>query len=321
MINLGLIEDPRSEEEKTKDYQHEEVYMASKLNWDRSLDGCPVYSVRDQDGSSSCVAQSGAKALETILGQVMSAHPIYRRRKNFSNLGMWLQDCGDIIRNLGTTTESIDPSQGLSEQEMNKDITVDTLISGFNYAFCNDIDQIAQAIERYKHCLVTIGFNYDEYVEFEKPISNGKPANSYHCLCAIYYFTDENGEKCIVADESWGANHKRRIFTESYLNARKTGAMYFLPKPAPIDKPKFTFQNPMSFGQSNYSIKMLQDILRYEGLFSVKSTGFFGTITANALLKWQIKHQVASPEELNALKGQRAGVKTIAKLNEIYATN
>ena len=74
----------------------------------------------------------------------------------------------------------------------------------------------------------------------------------------------------------------------------------------------------MSFGQSNYSIKMLQDILRYEGLFSVKSSGFFGTITANALFKWQVKHQVASPEELNALKGQRAGVKTIAKLNEIY---
>lgn len=318
MINLGISEDPRSEIEKSKDYQHEEVYSFGKLNWNKGIDSCPSYSVRDQDGSSSCVAQSGAKALEIILGQPMSAHPIYRRRKNFSNLGMWLQDCGDIIKNLGTTTEYLDPSQKLSEAEMNKDVLVDTPILGFNYAFCNDIDQIAQAIENYKQCFVTIGFNYDEYVNAEKPVSNGKPANSYHCLCAIYYFTDENGEKCIVAEESWGASHTRRIFTESYLNARKTGAMYLIPKPASIDKPKFTFQNPMSFGQSNYSIKMLQDILRYEGLFSVKSSGFFGTITADALFKWQVKHQVASPEELNALKGQRAGVKTIAKLNEIY---
>ena len=315
---LGLIDDPRSELEKAKDYQFEEIYSFGKLNWDKTIDSCPVYSVRDQDGSSSCVAQSAAKALEVILGQVMSAHPIYRRRSNFPNQGMWLQDCGEIIRKLGTTTENLDPSQKLSEAEMNKDVLVDTPILGFNYAFCSDIDQIAQAIESYKQCFVTIGFNYDEYVNAEKPVSNGLKPNAYHCLCAIYYFTDENGEKCIVAEESWGVSHTRRIFTESYLNARKTGAMYFIPKPAPIDKPKFTFQNPMSFGQSNYSIKMLQDILRYEGLFSVKSSGFFGTITANALFKWQVKHQVASPEELNSLKGQRAGVKTIAKLNEIY---
>ena len=149
---LGLIDDPRSELEKAKDYQFEEIYSFGKLNWDKTIDSCPVYSVRDQDGSSSCVAQSAAKALEVILGQVMSAHPIYRRRSNFPNQGMWLQDCGVIIRKLGTTTENLDPSQKLSEAEMNKDVLVDTPILGFNYAFCSDIDQIAQAIESYKQC-------------------------------------------------------------------------------------------------------------------------------------------------------------------------
>ena len=51
MINLGISEDPRSEIEKSKDYQHEEVYSFGKLNWNKGIDSCPSYSVRDQDGS------------------------------------------------------------------------------------------------------------------------------------------------------------------------------------------------------------------------------------------------------------------------------
>lgn len=327
-LNPGLIEDPRTEEAKAKDYPHEEVAMAVPLKWNRGIESAPVYSDRDQDGSLSCVAQSGGTATETITGKVISAHPPYRRRNNYPNGGMWLQDLGQIYRNLGTTTEDLDPSQRMGEQQMNEDVKVETPIKGFLYAFPNvkNIDEIATAIETQKHCLITIYGSGEEYVNFKKPVViPNTNLNISHCLCGIYYFTDENGVKCILVKESWGPNYiRQRIFTEDYLKARGTGAMYFIPvapKPTPV-KPKFTFQNVLLYGQSNYSIKMLQDILRYEGLFgggNITSTGNYLTITAKGVYQWQVKHAVASMAELNSLQGRRVGLKTIAALNKIYS--
>lgn len=325
MINLGLIEDPRSEEDKSKDYRIEEtIPMAVQLKWNRDISGCPVYSVRDQDGSSSCVAQASAKGLEILKGEVMSAHPIYRRRSNFPSLGMWLQSAGEIIKKLGTTTEAKVPSQKMSEEQMNAEVVVDTPIKGFLYAFPNfkNIDEIATAIEVYKQCQITLGFN-EEYPQSEKPIYNGKPAISFHDICGIYYFTDENGEKCIVCDESWGQIHTRRIITESYLKERATGAMYFIPpiEPKTPVKPKFRFTVPLEYGtMGSLGVRNLQEILKYEGIMpqNVISTGNFLEITRKSLLEWQIKHQVAPMEELNQLQGRRVGKKTIKKLNELY---
>lgn len=326
-VYLGVVPDPRTDEQKEKDYKHEEVAMAIPLKWKRDISGAPVYSLRDQDGSGSCVGQGSGKGLETINGVITSAHPIYRRRSNFPSPGMWLQNAGEILYKDGTTTEALDPSQRMSEAEMNADIKVETPDKGYLYFFPNvkNIDEIAQAIETYKHCLITVGGTIQEYANVEKPVViPSDKLNLFHCICGVYYFTDDYGNKCILADESWGPDHiRRRILTEDYLRARGTGAMYFVkqtPVPAP-QKPKFTFQSVLLYGQSNYSIRALQDILKYEGLFpkTVASTGNYLSITAKGVLAWQKKHNVASLEELNSLQGKRVGQKTIAKLNELYS--
>jgi len=324
----GLIPDPRSEEQKQKDYPHQEIAPAAVvLHWDRGIEGAPVYSLRDQDGSGSCCGQSGAKALEVLTGVVQSAHPIYRRRFNFAGFGMYLQDVGQIVKNLGTTTEALDPSQKMNEAQMNADVAVDTPLKGYLYAFPNikNIDEVAAAIEVRKHCLITINGNLKEYAYSEKPVViPGAPLRHPHCICGVYYFTDPNGEKCIVIDESWGPNFiRRRVLTETYLLARGTGAMYFVPPVIPPQPPKphFTFATPLEFGQENYSIKMLQDILKYEKLFplNVVSSGKYLQITAKAVLAFQRKYNVASAAELDALQGKRVGKKTIKKLNELYS--
>src|ERR1035437_6377590 len=87
----GVLPDPRSPIDIAKDYLHDElVPSAVVLNWNKDMSGAPTYSVRDQDSSSSCVGQGTAKGLETITGVVQSAHPQYRRRANYSGLGMYL---------------------------------------------------------------------------------------------------------------------------------------------------------------------------------------------------------------------------------------
>lgn len=322
----GLVIDTRSDIDKEKDYVHEEVApQAVPLKWNRGIEEWPKYSVRDQDGSSSCVGQAIAKALETITGVVESAHPIYRRRRNYPNLGMWLQDGGDIMRHLGTTTEAIDPSQKMSEQQMNADIFVQTPLTEMMYitADFKDIDTLATAIETQKHCIITINSDYQEWDNL-KPVVLPQPTTFGHAICATYYFTDEYGKKCLGIDESWGLKQiTQRVITEDFLIKRATGAMYFvpvIPVPSP-PKPVFHFFNPLEYGQTNYGIKNLQDILKYESLFpaNIVSSGFYGEITRKAVLAFQIKHNVDTLDILNALQGRRVGPKTILALNMIYS--
>jgi hypothetical protein len=323
----GVLSDLRSPIDIEKDYLHEEVIpMAVPLNWNRDISGCPKYSVRDQDGSFSCVGQGLAKALETITGVVQSAHPIYRRRGNFPNRGMYLQNAFDIAKHLGTTTESADVSQKIDESQMNRDIIVETPLKQPAYIKIDpvDIDKIATAIETQKHCVLTIVSNYQEWNVVKPVVLNNSSVTFGHAICGIYYFTDENGVKCIVVDESWGENNiRQRILTEDYIRARATGAMYFIPavEPQPLPKPKFTFSKPLLYGQSNFSIKVLQDILKYENLFplNITSTGNYLQITAKSVLAWQRKHKVASESELTSLMGKRVGDKTIKALNLIYS--
>jgi hypothetical protein len=329
LIQPGLVEDTRSQIDKDKDYVHEEVApMAVALKWNRGIEGAPKYSIRNQDGSGSCVGQAIAKAIEAINGVVQSAHPVYRRRRNYPQIGMWLQDGGDIIKHLGTTTEQLDQSQNMNEPQMNRDLTVETPLTLPLYVFANvgNIDSIATAIELYKHCVITINGNLQEYAYSEKPIVNpGSELNCAHAICGVYYFTDTKGEKCILIDESWGPAYiTRRVLTESYLKARGTGAMYFvkpITPPTPV-KPKFHFTVPLNFGMmGSLGVKNLQDILKYEGLMDIKvfSTGNYLQITTKAVLAFQRKYKVAPESELITLNGMRVGAKTIKKLNELYS--
>lgn len=329
----GLIVDPRSEEDKNKDYSHGEVApMGIILKWDRTLADAPTYSQRDQDGSGSCVAQSSAKALEVLRkGEVISAHPIYARRANLGSPGMWLQDAGNIVKKLGTTTELLDPSQKMSEDKMNAPVLVETPINGYLYAFPNvkNIDQVAEAIELYGHCKITIGCDGQEWSE--KPIYNGtNNLNFFHDICATYYFTDEQGNKCLRCDESWGVNNPgHRIITESFLKFRGTGAMYFVPPviPTPISKPQFNFKVPLLYGDENFSVKMLQDILKYEGLMDIKvfSSGKYLQLTSFGVDLLQRKYNIAPITELDELAkslggyGRRVGMKTMGFLNQKYS--
>jgi hypothetical protein len=314
----GLIEDPRTQDQKDQDYKHSEIAPAAiALNWNRDISGAPKYSVRNQNGSGSCVAQSTAKALEILTGVIQSAHPIYRRRANFPSFGMYLQDSGEIEKKQGTTTEVLDPSQNMTEEKMDADVTVETPLKDFLYAFPNyqNIDEIAQAIELHKHCKITIGLTYAEYDNATKPVYDGKPAEAYHCLCGTYYFTDEAGEKCILIEESWGPNFiTQRIFTESYLKARATGAMYHLLPSPPPPVQIHQFNTDMTVGDSGPEIVFLQNKLKHLGFFPVgiPSTGNYGNITKNAVAVFQ------KSVGINAVQpGQYCYIVTRTALNKI----
>lgn len=152
---------------------------------------------------------------------------------------------------------------------------------------------------------------------------------------------DAHGKEAIFMEDSWGASTAidgRRFITREFYEKRNLFAAYPItfvyedqtqPQPDPVEpqpqpnpsKPKYTFNVDLEKGQRGADIVALQDILKFEGCFpkNVDSTGYYWSETAKAVYKFQVKHKVADMAELDALKGNRVGAKTRAKLNQLYS--
>lgn len=90
-----------------------------------------------------------------------------------------------------------------------------------------------------------------------------------------------------------------------------------LPKPGEF---KYNFQSKIKYGETSDSVKALQIALKIEGLFNFPYvTGFYGSITARAVLDFQIKHNIPlSWYEKYVLAGKLVGPKTLSVLNQIF---
>ena len=62
---VGIVEDPRSPEQKDLDYKHEDIAQGDiVLNWKEKTEAeWKKFLIRNQDGSSACVAFATAKLL------------------------------------------------------------------------------------------------------------------------------------------------------------------------------------------------------------------------------------------------------------------
>lgn len=342
----GVTEDPRTEEEQDQDYQADEVASFAPIAWvEKPREQWRKFPSRDQDGSGSCVAQTGGKMLgiENQLEEgkfiEFSARDIYERRANKPGEGMWGQNALDICSKFGATTEERMPSQRMNESQMNapltrseEDLQIARKYRGGGYVeLAIDIDKIADVIlNKGKGVMLFIYADYSEWTDVPTtkfPNLTREQANVRHSITGVDAFL-YNGEKAILIDDSWGKFYGldgQRILTESFLKARGYFAGYLLDlsnaQPQELPKPKHRFNRTLTFGMvNNADVRAFQDILKHEGLFpkNVVSTGNYLQITAKAILAWQKNHDVAPLAELEFLKGRRCGPKTIARLNELY---
>lgn len=326
----GLVEDSRTEEQKAKDYQYTELYSATPIVWmEKSQDQWRKFSLRDQDGSGSCVGQGSAKALEALYGSVISAKPIYSRRPNKPEKGMWLQASGDILYKLGTCPESVMVSQHLNEEQMNDiDDSVSTplKVAGYGFIAKDNIDQIAQSIDQHKAVVLTFHSTYAEWSDIPR-VDASSTTFWGHCVCAVDYIL-YNGVKALIIEDSWGhatslGNGGQRIITEDYLLARCTGAMFLIPgKGQYVVKPRHYFTQDLKIGtMHNTDVKALQECLKYEGFFpaSVDCTGNFLEATKNAVIKFQEKYREDILVPLGLTQGTgNVLARTRAKLNSLF---
>lgn len=342
-LSNGALLDTRTPEQKLKDVKFKEVVAsANPVNWtEKNPSTYRKFPIFNQDGSGSCVAQTEAKELG-IMRQLkdgnyvhFSATDIYQRRSNKPNGGMGAADVRQIAKE-GVTLEILVPSQNMGDAQMdNASVAPYMHEVGKVFAITDSINLTAGNIEEIASVIQTTGkgvmvwfyFAIDEWTE--------RPVVKYptltietglrHSVTAVD-FTLVNGKKCLIIEDSWGTSYGlagQRIIDEDFLKARNWYASYlvnFKFDQPPVVKPHYSFALPMEFGQTSADIKALQDILKYETLLptNISSTGYYGALTAQAVLKFQKKYQVAPDAELDPLQGRRCGQKTIAKLNQLY---
>ncbi len=317
---LGALEDPRSNIELKRDYRAEEIFSFAPINWvEKPESDWRKFPIFDQDGSSSCVAQTVAKTLgiENFLEEgkfvFYSPRDIYTRRKNFPSGGMWFQDGMKIGNEKGATIEQLMPGQGVSENEMNKSEDRTPLTEaiakvgrgGSYISIPLDIDLIAAIIEPIgRAVLIGTKFGPNEWNKNVPTVIDGTVPDYRHAITAtnaILY----KGKKALVIEDSWGVKvgmAGRRIITEDwFIKNRITGAWYYkelknIQDETLISKPIANFKNDLYYGLNNArEIKLLQSCLSYLKMFPVNIdyTGNYYGITLHAVKLFQMANRAA----------------------------
>lgn len=305
----GALEDVRPDEEKVKDFKHEEIASAISFSWKEREP--KKYLIFNQDGSSACVANGVAKVLgidEIFEGREfvnLSRRDIYVRRTNVGG-GMYLPEALSIACKHGATLESLVPSENKGETAMNlkNDITADTDKIAEKYKAKNyielpiDIDTIASIIlqaqdqGKTKGVLLGFRFDYSEWTDVPKVDLNSKLACGHGVAGVDAILKD--GKKYIVIDDSWGLGYAKfgqRYISEEFLKARCFYAGYtvnlILEPEVVVEKNHFV--TTMRFGVTSKEVKLLQAFLQKMGLFpkNVTCTGYFGSITKKAVMAYQ----------------------------------
>ena len=352
----GVLDDPRSQNQKNKDYQDIELITSpAPVKWQEwslihnqleiELNNFPVFN---QDGSSSCVAHAFALSMgiDNWLeeGKFIRLAPadIYDRRQN-NSAGMYFQNAADIAYNHGATLYDFLPSDGLNEQQISGLLAnykpsygeIAKIYKTGNYFWIQEattnIDRINYWTNIEKRPIVLgVRFGDGEWNRTEPQIKGNKTPYGHGISIPPNGAFLYKGKKTVLIQDNWSANSGwggRRFVSEDWWKAgRIIGAISWKKL---IDtwrdteekqKPHYKFEHNLKYGTRNNDIIALQDILKYEELFAnnIMSTGYYGNITAKAVLKFQLKYKVDKEETLRQLEGRIVGPKTREILNKIY---
>lgn len=336
----GILPDTRTQTQIDQDYLHEETgLIVVTPNWQGKIPSAwKKFPQRFQLGSSSCVAQSGAKVLgveQVQKGQdflVLSALDEYDKRENKPAPGMDGNNGMSIIVK-GLCLESQLPSQNMSEAQMNVPVVRTpamlqaeqaSSVSSYVKLSTIDIDTIASIVALGKAVQIFLSFTYAEW-NVDVPVMGKVSPNINHAVAVVDY-TMWQGQKALVIEDSWGnfvSWPGQRLITQAFLNARCYYAGYLISlkyAPDTIAKPVLTFLNDIHFGDSSNDVKNLQLALQYLGYFPVTQTitGLYGGITAKAVLAFQQKYLPASV--LVGQTGQLVGPATRLQLSTLFSS-
>lgn len=332
---IGVLPDNRTQAEKDKDWQADELASSSSVSpafrtvkeneWAK-------YTIRDQNGSGSCVSQALAKGMEVLYKKktgktvVFSATPIYQKRKNRPDAGMYIHDAFDIVVKNGTCPEANCKSQLMDDDEM--DATpipsnfndLNDMIDAVAYASIpRDFDYIAGWVEKHGYAQLHIAADRKSWSR-DFPRIGSLNRGVRHAIAVVDAVTFE-GKQYLVIEDSWGEFGEftgQRLISRSVFNDMYTSAAGFTVLEYDVTHERFgRFDTRLEIGDRNPEVVRLQDYLKSRGFFpiNVDSTGYYGNVTALAVYNFQMARQVASPVILNKYKGKYCHEATLRAIN------
>lgn len=310
--STGVIQKKRSEKEIKKDTSSLELAYSVAPKW-KEKKRWKKYTVRNQKGTYTCMAQTGAKIVEvTYPDKVFSASPIYAERAN-SGAGMWLGDLFEILtKKEKITLESRIKSQMLkSDAEIEKeakkwneeDTKISEMFSPEKYAYCsNDIDEIAGHLEAgVGLALVTFGTVAEWSKEKPQIIKEGlqyedKEAVVKHGIAIVDYGLIGGVKHLKIEDSAHFGGISERWIDQKWLNKRCMGVGFVIELGEMVEptKPHYVFNNDLDYGMlKNKDVVALQDALKWLQLFDprIESTGNFLGETFRAVIRFQEKYR------------------------------
>jgi hypothetical protein len=300
MENYNGAIDNQSAEAKAKNYKLNEVCLApAPVIW---LEKTPdqwkkLPTIRNQDGSGSCVCQTYATELSILFEQkygvwvdFSSTFP-YQLRSQPMISGCNSTDVYSIFPKLGNVFERDMPSMLMNDAGMmavKKEKYYDDYAKVWKTSRIElplDFETVASTIQSTgKGVMIWVKFHPEEWTD--KPTVGTKSPTSGHSITAIDYFLI-NGKKYILIIDSWGSNYAiqgYRLISEEYFNARCFLASYL--KTFNIQDNDIIPERPKFDG----SIISFQKCMQWLGFFPGNITPIenFGAISRSACIKYQL---------------------------------
>jgi len=337
--------DTRPQKEKRKDLVADEVMLPrSATPFIETEPRELTATVYSQEQTSSCVPHGFLTALEyegLIPVGAISQLRAYRKRANFPNPGSGAVDMWNKILDGQSPLQEAPVTPRMTEAMANamQLIKGDPLIKPFRYFSFDklyyytkntqDNYRVAVAVASGKAVPIFIFATYDEWarewVTVRTKGLKGNEAEVSHCVTIIPYGTFvKNGKRWFTIHDSapFGGYHKRHVEFDEFFMERGFYAGEVFPIEAPVTPPILLPVLPTALckrGDRGNPVRDLQTYLISNGYLEPQyNTGFYGRLTADAVLWWQLerwdKFDVKIPQLL-AWKGEYWGHGSIAIIN------
>lgn len=345
----GVIADVRSEAQKLLDWKTQEMSsgLAPSVFADSPQIITSPYPLENQQATSSCIPHGVTLAygIETqkinkAFARLSKMMP-YRLRSNYPGEGMYLQECMNIMNNVGSclfetmpdvTDENTANSLVISPEAYNEGL-IYAGVSYYSFTDSTDFDLMAQFASNNFAVPIVIWASLNEWVQqYVNPTDTTiteETAVVQHCICVLPNgnFTI-NGTRYVTIQDSepWGGFQIRYV-SEAFIRARCKDAAVFIKENLQFgigSEPIHTFDTTqtLSLGMTGAEVTALQNVLIYEGLLPANlNTSYFGGRTYAGVKAFQDRY-ASDILTLNGLTSSTgiAGPATLAKMNSLYGS-
>lgn len=327
----NIAPDPRPLEKKEKDHKYGLDVAAGSIKIGTKIKDLPFHPF-NQLQTLSCGAQSAAHGRRLENGEETSPLMWYRARSNYSDGGMYLQDVLRLEQKAKTIPYNLYPTEMYGSESL-----ANMLPNIVEFDEQRDKDYGYVQIDPFHSQAVfeavsaghapTISFfstinewNYQEMIIRDSVSLWYAPVRHFvKALPNSVY--EEDGDLWFTALESSPqGGHVRREVSMTFLKNRMyIGAGYVYRKTVVPPKPVATTipDERCNYGQRSKAVLKLQTYMYEKGRMAKQhQTGYYGPITAEAVLKWQLEHLPQYPN-LKSLQGKWWGPSSIEKVKII----